>query len=358
MEKRENVTIAEVAKEAGVSSATVSYVLSGRTDVKVADATREKVLTICRELGYKKGAGRERSAKHTVTIDDIAREAGVSTATVSYIVNGRTDVKIGEETRRKVLQICNLRQYTPSSVARQLAGKKNDLVGILAPLSGTPAQTLHTCALLKELRSALHRAGYGTLLLSPEELASPRRETPEGILCLDLTEEEFYTLKESCFVPIVAVEMIAGDPLFFNAYLDHAAVVAEAKKVTGAKKLTCVTRPYRNSPCFQDLKAALTDDILVVAENLPALMQYAAAHPEEHYLFFEPLFAEVCAPIVEAKSAALQTDATSCRSSGSESIVPIPLPLKSMAERAVEMLQSAILRREDEPHTFRLAPKA
>ena len=43
-----------------------------------------------------------------VTVKDVAREAGVSVATVSYIMNNRTDQKISEATRKKVLQIANL----------------------------------------------------------------------------------------------------------------------------------------------------------------------------------------------------------------------------------------------------------
>ena len=43
-----------------------------------------------------------------VTIRDVAKEAGVSVATVSYIMNDRKDVKISSETRKKVLQIANL----------------------------------------------------------------------------------------------------------------------------------------------------------------------------------------------------------------------------------------------------------
>lgn len=39
-----------------------------------------------------------------ITIKDIAREAGVSVATVSYVLNQRNDQKISEETRNKVLR--------------------------------------------------------------------------------------------------------------------------------------------------------------------------------------------------------------------------------------------------------------
>ena len=40
-------------------------------------------------------------SRKKITIKDVARQAGVSTATVSYIVNNRTDIKITEETRKK-----------------------------------------------------------------------------------------------------------------------------------------------------------------------------------------------------------------------------------------------------------------
>ena len=56
-----------------------------------------------------------------VTVRDVAKEAGVSVATVSYIMNNRTDQKISEDTRKKVLQIANLLNYKPSSVAKSLA---------------------------------------------------------------------------------------------------------------------------------------------------------------------------------------------------------------------------------------------
>lgn len=45
-------TSADVAGAAGVSRATVSYVLNGRSDVRITDATRQQVLAAARQLGY------------------------------------------------------------------------------------------------------------------------------------------------------------------------------------------------------------------------------------------------------------------------------------------------------------------
>ena len=46
------VTSTEVAERAGVSRATVSYVVNGLSQIKVAPETRERVLAAAAELGY------------------------------------------------------------------------------------------------------------------------------------------------------------------------------------------------------------------------------------------------------------------------------------------------------------------
>jgi LacI family transcriptional regulator len=47
-----NATAADVARQAGVSPATVSYVVRGRRDVQLAESTRERVLAAAKDLGY------------------------------------------------------------------------------------------------------------------------------------------------------------------------------------------------------------------------------------------------------------------------------------------------------------------
>lgn len=67
----------------------------------------------------------------SVTIYDVAREAGVSMATVSRVVNGNPNVK--PATRKKVMDTIVRLGYRPNAVARGLASKKTTTVGVIIP---------------------------------------------------------------------------------------------------------------------------------------------------------------------------------------------------------------------------------
>ncbi|QZN89114.1 catabolite control protein A [Vagococcus lutrae] len=69
--------------------------------------------------------------KQTITIYDVAREANVSMATVSRVVNGNQNVK--PVTRKKVLEVIERLDYRPNAVARGLASKKTTTVGVIIP---------------------------------------------------------------------------------------------------------------------------------------------------------------------------------------------------------------------------------
>lgn len=69
--------------------------------------------------------------KQTITIYDVAREAGVSMATVSRVVNGNPNVK--PSTRKKVSEVIERLDYRPNAVARGLASKKTTTVGVIIP---------------------------------------------------------------------------------------------------------------------------------------------------------------------------------------------------------------------------------
>ncbi|MEH7253531.1 catabolite control protein A [Neobacillus niacini] len=66
-----------------------------------------------------------------ITIYDVAREANVSMATVSRVVNRNPNVK--PVTRKKVLEVIERLGYRPNAVARGLASKKTTTVGVIIP---------------------------------------------------------------------------------------------------------------------------------------------------------------------------------------------------------------------------------
>ncbi|MGG3450736.1 MULTISPECIES: catabolite control protein A [Bacillaceae] len=66
-----------------------------------------------------------------ITIYDVAREASVSMATVSRVVNGNPNVK--PATRKKVNEVIERLGYRPNAVARGLASKKTTTVGLIIP---------------------------------------------------------------------------------------------------------------------------------------------------------------------------------------------------------------------------------
>lgn len=68
--------------------------------------------------------------KH-VTIDDIARAAGVAKSTVSKVFNKHKGV--AEKTRKEVLEVAGRLNYRPSMIARSLKSRKTKAVGLVLP---------------------------------------------------------------------------------------------------------------------------------------------------------------------------------------------------------------------------------
>ncbi len=72
-----------------------------------------------------------RQKSHSVTIFDIAREAGVSYSTVSRVLNGFEFVK--ESTRERVTEAAKRLGYVANLQARSLAGGNSRIIGVLVP---------------------------------------------------------------------------------------------------------------------------------------------------------------------------------------------------------------------------------
>lgn len=69
----------------------------------------------------------------SISIKDVAREAGVSIATVSRVLSRNPAIPIADETRATVLRVADELRYRPSSVARALVRPGTPMLGVVLP---------------------------------------------------------------------------------------------------------------------------------------------------------------------------------------------------------------------------------
>ncbi len=111
-----------------------------------------------------------------VTIIDVAKEANVSFATVSRVVNGKGYVSA--QTRERVMQAMTRIGYTVNRQARVLAGGRTQVIGLLVP----DLDTSYIGEILKGIDEELAAASYDLMLYTTHQ-----RKTRESVFVTSLT---------------------------------------------------------------------------------------------------------------------------------------------------------------------------
>ncbi len=145
------------------------------------------------------------------TIKDVAQRAQVSTATVSYVLNG-TGV-VSEATRARVLAAVAELGYQPNHSARALRTRSHT-IGVVAPGIASRLADPATAEILAGLSEAATAAGYCLLIAAPTEheaeadmaLRLARSGRVDGLIIFDLrVDDERVTLLTSARIPVVAL---------------------------------------------------------------------------------------------------------------------------------------------------------
>src|SRR5215216_1449500 len=102
------------------------------------------------------------------TVADIAREARVSVATVSRVLN--SSPKVAQPTRRRVLKILDELGYAPNNLARNLRARALRVFGLVIPDIRNPIYT----ALHRGVEDVARASGFFVLLANTDE--QPRRQ--------------------------------------------------------------------------------------------------------------------------------------------------------------------------------------
>lgn len=100
------------------------------------------------------------------TIGDVAKQAGVSPSTVSYVLSGKRT--ISEETRRRVLAAIEVLGYHPHAGARALASNRSNVIALIMPLyTGLYVPILMQFVI--SVVTAARRFDHDVLLLTQDE---------------------------------------------------------------------------------------------------------------------------------------------------------------------------------------------
>jgi LacI family transcriptional regulator len=177
------------------------------------------------EAGYP----RRRRARPTIT--DVARLAGVSTGTVSHVLNGSRDVSI--ERRDRVMQAIEALGYVPNLLAQNLRRKRARMVGLCMP----HAVSGYFVTLSERLEELAAADGYDMLHVFTRYDGSAERQRIEtllrydigGVLLLPSWQPEA-TLDRLAMaeVPTVILDRPADDPRFDQVTVDATSAMRHA----------------------------------------------------------------------------------------------------------------------------------
>lgn len=185
----------------------------------------------------------------SVTIYDVAREANVSMATVSRVVNGNQNVK--PATRKKVLECIERLGYRPNAVARGLASKKTTTIGVIVP----DISKSYYAELSRGIADVATMYEYNIILSNSDK--RPTREVElfedhlgkqvDGLIFMsDSLSEEIKSGMATANVPIVLAGTLDSDTNLPTVNIDHEEAAYEAVKKlidNGHKRIAHVSGP-------------------------------------------------------------------------------------------------------------------
>ena len=160
--------------------------------------------------------------KKRVTIKDVAKEANVSIATISYVINKKENLSKG--TIDKVNSAIKKLNYIPDLSARSLVNKKSNLLGVVIPQTELGKQLMLNNPFYSEFISGVEYTarinGYHIILSGIEGdkmcLDVPFKRNLDGIIVLGLYSEEFYNELKKTRIPIVLVDSYCDDHYYHN----------------------------------------------------------------------------------------------------------------------------------------------
>ena len=196
-----------------------------------------------------------------ITLADVAEQVGVSTMTISRVINNTG--RVSEETRQRVLQVIQDLDYRPSHAARSLASHKTFLLGVVVPDITNP----FFAEIVRGIQEVAWENDYSVLLADTSETPDQERAVldrmdPTLIDCLISCSSRLSVDELKLFVKRQkAVALInrrwvgmGADIVTVHSQLEQRpCMAAEHLLAAGRRRIGFVSLKHhaeRNVPCF------------------------------------------------------------------------------------------------------------
>lgn len=210
------------------------------------------------------------------TLKDIAKRVGVTSATVSMVINNKPN--ISEATREKVLAVAKELNYYPNVIARGLATRKTNAIGIIVPNLASS----FVVRVLQGVKSTIREEDYTVLLFDTigskeSEQGVFQRVVREGrvdgviIIGSAMIDEELKLFERE---NMPAVLVARRSDIIDSIYVNHLLASKEATQYLlnkGHRKIAVVTSGEKHIPTKERLngyKEALVEQNIPFDEGL------------------------------------------------------------------------------------------
>lgn len=187
-----------------------------------------------------------------VRISDIAEELGLSTATVSNVLHGKTK-KISDETVRRVQALLEKRQYVPSMAGILLAQNFSRIIGIIVndheKYESHTLDDVFIATSLNFLSEEIEKSGQFMMIkktTSPEEIIKfASMWNLDGMVLIGFCDEDYMYLRNHMRIPFVVYDGYCDNAQrIYNITIDNydgGFQVGRHFKKLGHKRALCIS---------------------------------------------------------------------------------------------------------------------
>lgn len=181
-----------------------------------------------RKYGKRSEKEKERKGNSAdmVTLKDIAEKAGVSSMTVSRVMNGKTGT-VSQQTSERIKKIAQEMGYVPNSSARALASRSSRLIAALLQEydeERNPLEDSYTSCFLGELALQIKKEGYDLMLHYVKDYSeitySLKSWNVAGAVFIGMFDESIRKLQEDNHIPLIFTDSYSSIRSITNVGID------------------------------------------------------------------------------------------------------------------------------------------